>query len=829
MMCSSFIYVSLQLHAEDLSVHALKETQVHTPTPSEMLALETLMIDQSSHIAGMRQIEETISAATPGFDIAKSKHANHHESQTPVLIAQVDDEDVNFDDYQLETIPEREAIEVIPNEKNDTSTIESEVPSNDNDINTANEEVTIPPINDAVSMEEMTVTGEQGVQPGEPASKLDRDELARELGSTLGETLQNQAGVHNATFGPGVGLPVIRGMSGSRVQILHGAMGTFDASSVSPDHAATIEPMLAEDIQVYRGPASFRYSGTAMGGAVDVNTGRIPEYLPENGLEGSVETRYDSNPALRAGVFKIDASKGPLVIHFDGYERKSNDIQIPGNALDEPAVLEQFGNLIEFDNTDGFVANSDTESSGFSIGSSIVFDKGFAGIAVNKLDNNYGIPPGGLPPHSDDPANVLPTPENLRIDMEQTRWDAAAAIYDVILGIDSISLKVGNVDYEHSELARGLPSTSYDSQATEARLEMEFTHNPAMQGVAGYQWSEQLFGAIGIESFIPPSDITRKSIFLIETLDLDRVGFEVALRHESSEIKPVEDSRIINGSATPVPLPDFDDTARSISGAIRFDLTDALGLRASLTKAQRTPAVQEYLSLGPHFATRSYEIGNTLLEVEKASNLDLGLYYQTEQLDFNLNVFRNDVENYIYQENLGIFYDIETRFFQAGCAQITDCVPVFGYFQQDAMFLGYEAELRFRPPIVKGFVTELGMFSDYVRGYFVTEGAGDVPRLPPRRAGLFLDGQWRDFNVNARWTHAFAQNRAGVNETTSDGYDRFDLALTYRRKLDPGNELMFFIKGKNLTDDEIRHSTSFLRSFTPEPGQSFEIGLRWNF
>jgi len=676
--------------------------------------------------------------------------------------------------------------------------------------------------------EEITVIGDPRGTSLDPGSVLEGAELRKRVGSTLGETLERELGVHNATFGPGVGLPVIRGMSGARVQLLQGGIGTHDASSVSPDHAVTIEALLAEEIEVRRGPGTLRYGGSAMGGAVDVKMGRIPEKRPDGHVDGSVEGRYDSNPDLWAGVFTVDVGAGPVVVHADGYHRSSDDIQIPGNALDEAAVREQFGNIVEFDNTDGYIANSDTTASGLSLGTSLVFERGFVGVAVNKLDKRYGIPPGGLPPHSDDPANAPPTPENLRIDMAQTRWDVAAEIEDPLPYVESLSFRAGNVDYEHFELARGLPSTHFESLATEARVELEHQFSESWQGTVGYQWSRQQFGATGVESFIPTADILRNASYVIQSFRHGDVAFEFALRRESSTISPLEESRTVAGLVLDLPA-NFDHDARSASGAVDLTLTKHTSLRFGFTRSERTPAIQEVLSLGPHFATRSFAIGNYLLEVESASNLDVSFAYRGNRVDLDVAVYRNQIDDYIYQENQGFFYDIETRFFQLACVQLTDCVPVFSYFQQDAVFVGYEAELRYQPPDLLGVASEVMLFSDYVRGYFKAEGAGNVPRLPPRRAGVLAIATWRDFGAEARWTRGFPQERAGLNETLTAGYDRVDLEVSYSGDVGFGDGILAFVKGKNITNAEIRHSTSFLRSFAPEPGRSVEAGIRWSF
>ena len=42
-------------------------------------------------------------------------------------------------------------------------------------------------------------------------------------------------------------------------------------------------------------------------------------------------------------------------------------------------------------------------------------------------------------------------------------------------------------------------------------------------------------------------------------------------------------------------------------------------------------------------------------------------------------------------------------------------------------------------------------------------------------------------------------------------------------------ELLLFAKWNNITDEEIRLSTSFLRDVAPEAGESIEVGVRLMF
>ena len=73
------------------------------------------------------------------------------------------------------------------------------------------------------------------------------------------------------------------------------------------------------------------------------------------------------------------------------------------------------------------------------------------------------------------------------------------------------------------------------------------------------------------------------------------------------------------------------------------------------------------------------------------------------------------------------------------------------------------------------------------------------------------------------------QDDPGDFETATDGYTRWDAGADYRFDLGDTRELLVFLKWKNISDEEIRLSTSFLRNVAPEAGESIEAGLRLSF
>ena len=122
---------------------------------------------------------------------------------------------------------------------------------------------------------------------------ISREKL-QESGTTLGEALKNELGIHSNSFGSGSSRPVIRGQEGARVKVTQNATETMDVSSLSPDHAVTIDPQLAQKIEVIRGPSTLLYGAGSVGGLVNVTDTKIPTQMPENGYEGNVGLRYNS-------------------------------------------------------------------------------------------------------------------------------------------------------------------------------------------------------------------------------------------------------------------------------------------------------------------------------------------------------------------------------------------------------------------------------------------------------------------------------------------------------------------------------------------------------
>ncbi len=702
----------------------------------------------------------------------------------------------------------------------------------DNRSNTEQPIVIVP--QEPVRLETITIEAASSTSaPAEPVQKLENRELRIRTGETLGKTLEREMGVSNLSFGPGVGQPVIRGMSGPRVRIMQNGMGTHDLSALSPDLAVAFESMLADSITVLRGPATLRYGGNAIGGMVDIQHQRIPVKMPQNGIAGRMDFRYNHNSADKSGMVGFDAGKGMFAIHVDYFRRASNNTHIPGTALDEGAIREQF-QVEPSTNSSKVIRNSHSSSQGGSIGLSMIGKHGHLGGSYHEVVRNYGIPPG-VPGHNSIGATEQ---EAFRTKMSQRRYDLDGQWNTYWQFLPKIRAKLSYVDYSHKEFDSSTsdsPSslTRFKNNVWESRLEMNHQRGEWLDGIFGLQWQNRSFSATGVETFTPAADIDSLGFFITETVFItDRLDLELGARIEHQTTAPKDDEIRLAGVQAALPLPNkLNHLTYSLAASLNYEILPQMTLYLNWQRAQRAPDVQELFASGPHFSTRSFEIGRLDLNAEQTNHYELGLRLTRDQVSIHANGYYKSIQDFIYLENQGTFFNLspDPPRFQLTCADLRNCLPVFGYQANTANFAGYEAQITAHPRLGLPFSPYLTAFSDYVRGWFQNDTFGDVPRLPPLRFGGEIGFQWTHWRGGLRYTHALSQNKPGNLETDTPSYHRLDLDLSYDWNMSEHKKILFFAKLSNMTNTTIRNSTSFLRNFAPEPGFSAVMGMSATF
>lgn len=637
-------------------------------------------------------------------------------------------------------------------------------------------------------VEEVVVTStalrENPLEVAQPTEVVSGDDLRRQVAASLGETLSGELGVSSTYFGPSASQPVIRGLGGYRVQVLQDGAAALDVSSLSQDHAVSIESVVSQQIEIIKGPAALLYGSGASGGLVNVVTTRVPSSVKP--FAASLELRGDSATEERTGAASIDAGAGLLAVHADYFDRETDDVDLPDFA--HSARLRRLED--EPSDVRDTLPNSASDSRGGALGASLVGDAGFVGVSWNRYESEYGIP----------------AEETAFIDMQQDRIDAKGEWRAAGTWLDTLHVAGAHSDYEHTEFeAPGEPGTVFQQDAYELRIAADHHWNDDWRGTLGAQYVDTDFAAIGEEAFVPASLTRTTSVFAFEERHFDPWTLELGARGERQTIEPVGD------------LPDYSDTAINVSAGLVFKLQANRALALNLTHTERHPQAAELYADGAHIAAGRVEIGDATLDKEKALTADVSLRTTGDGITWTLTAFYNDYTDYIYLRPTGDF--------EAG-EEPGDDLPVYRYLQGGAKLYGYEAEVIF--PLLQGsaHALELRLASDYVRGKL--DDGENLPQIPPLRVGAGLHYEFGAWHAGIEAFRNLKQDDVIANELPTDAYTMLDVDVSYRLPLGSSSALLF-LRGTNLLDEDARLATSPLKDIAPLPGRSVRFGVRAEF
>ncbi|WP_202842998.1 TonB-dependent receptor [Luteimonas saliphila] len=675
-----------------------------------------------------------------------------------------------------------------------------------------------------------------------PVEVLAGTRLDEAKAATLGETVSHLPGVQSSYFGPGVGRPIIRGLDGARVQVLSDGLASGDVSTVSVDHAVSIEPFLADQIEVLKGPSTLLYGSGAIGGAVNVVDGRIPERATATPLQGRAELRAGSGNDERTGMLRLDgtSASGNLVFHLDALHRETGDYDIPGHA--ESAALREREHGDDDDDHGhegegayGTLPNSFVRTDSAALGVSWVGERGFLGVGASLFNTRYGVPGHAHEDghdhddddHDDEDDHESHADEGVHIVMDQRRYEVRGGL-DGLGAFDTLRVKLARTEYTHTEYEGDAIGTVFDNDSTELRAELVHRDWAGWDGAFGLQAWTRDFLAIGDEAFVPASESRDVGLFWIGTRTFGTVDLELGARHDRNRIDVDEDEAI---------GPSRDFSATSLSAAARWHFGEDLHLSFGLDRAQRSPTAEELYSNGLHVATRSYEFGNPDLRNETANRAEIGLHWHHGPLKFGASVYAVDYRDFIYLADTGV---------EDGGT------PARVWNQADTRFTGGELDLQWTFLDNGTGRWTLRGFGDAVRGRLDGEGTrevsfavphgdhfhnytvdlaqdGNLPRLAPWRAGTELrweGGQWRAGIGAIRYAR---QDRVAEYEDETPGYTLVNANLAWHLDTASGRALELFVDGTNLLDEEARPHTSFLRDLAPLPGRSVAAGVRLFF
>lgn len=646
-------------------------------------------------------------------------------------------------------------------------------------------------------------------------SVLQGAELTQSLRPTLGETLARTPGVSATSFGPNASRPVLRGLQGERVRVLTDGIGSIDVSNTSVDHAVVINPLLAERIEVLRGPEALLYGSSAIGGVVNVIDRRIPRHVPDEPIHVDAIGTYGSAADERSGAGAVDVPVGHnFVVHADGSYTKTGDLDIGGPVLSRRARAEALGNAgsededqiaegIDFASSTrlrGTLPNSASKTWTAGAGAAIITDTGNFGIAYSHYDSFYGVPVR----YATAPGQEQEAP---RIDLKQNRIDARAEIDTGGDVLKTIRARFGYASYRHFELEEdGSVGTAFYNKGFEGRLELVQADRGAWKGASGVQYFSRDFDVNGDEAFLPKNSTQQLGVFTLQQLDYGALKLEAGGRYEHSrlEARPGADQSQFFGGAR-----EFDAYSGSLGAS--YALSPAWRVGVNLSRTERAPSAEEAFANGPHAGTQAFEVGDPDLRKEKSWGVEAVIRGKGDRYSFEGSAYHNWFSNFIYEDQTG---------------GIEDGLPVYQMRQADARYYGFEAQGTLTVARFGRVDLVADGLADYVHAQI--KSVGPAPRIPPLRllGGVGITSPKIDVRGEVEWNDS--QTRTSVVETPTDSFTLVNAQVNVR-PWGKDRPLSFALSANNIFDVTARRAASFLKDFAPLAGRDFRVSARVSF
>jgi outer membrane receptor protein involved in Fe transport len=649
-------------------------------------------------------------------------------------------------------------------------------------------------------------------------------EMFQRQRTSLGKSLNQIAGIRSINTGNNVGKPVIRGLSGSRIRILHNDI-PLDYQQYGVRHMPPIDPYLARRIEVVQGPSSVLYGSDALGGAINY----IPLHPHFDGTEyvkAEVLSDYNSNNDQYTGGVKFEASNGSWGISGGVIYKNAGNINTADTQTFDPDNPEATADLPKFS---GELANTDFEQTNATV--TVENSGDYGNISLNYTrwanEHNFLLPNGkGL--------GQFISNDILQLNGTFTLSDQLKLKPNLTF---SSNLRQSNAGGPNAEPRDQLPNSGDRAHIDILRDvyngEIELLHDlgklSGTLGVTG-SFTDQATRGLG-EPLVPSAEITTFGIFAFEEYQLDQLTLTGGLRfdYRTQEAEPNEKLALPDkaaGETNSVLEQDYSVVTGSLGA--NYALTDEFSVAANIGRGFRAPSIFNLHVDGNHGGVAAFQKGDPNLDPEISFNTDLSFKYRSSKFKANASVYRNAIDDYIFLVNTG--------------ESVPNGPPILQTIQGDAVISGAHLSANAQ---VTPFLS-LNVDAEIVDGQSDDdfEQVGELPLMPANRFGGGFKLSFNDFSFlknlvfAADVDHVLDKEAAGRYEpfwqfgpafpfgrASTDAYTLLNASLDFDVKFQD-QLINISIYGENLTDENYRDFLDTYKGYALNPG--INVGLRIN-
>ncbi|MGM0517404.1 MAG: TonB-dependent receptor [Pseudomonadota bacterium] len=627
---------------------------------------------------------------------------------------------------------------------------------------------------------------------------LDGEEKRQAETLSLGATLDEIPGVATIATGGQVGNPVIRGLSGNRIRVLSEGVAQ-DYQQYGVRHPANVDPLLAERIEVVRGPMSVLYGSDAMGGVVNMISPDLPVAPGGSDLSGRLTSGFASNNDERLAGGEIRAASGGFGLTVTGNWRDAGDIETPN----DPTFAES--GQTGAPRFTGRLDHTDYENRNGRVAIGYTGEAGEVELSYTdwRMQQNFLLPDGA------------PVGQ----DLENRDW-ALSGEHDV----DDWRIKA-RLHWQEN-VRRALTGGDYDTlDAQGPDLDIRRDRRTVRLGMEHPVWAGWR-GEVGIErvdvdqelrrgSLTPDAEREEWAIYALEQRDIGSVTLQLGAR-----LDQIEQSADRSTAFPAIDTRERDYTVASGSAGLAWAIDDHWTFKANLGRGFRAPSIFELYADGVHGGVAAVQKGDPSLTEETSINADLGVSWYSEAVEWSATVYENRISDYIYLANTGA---------------MQGPLPVYATRQNDARLRGIELSGKWH--IDRHWTLDGGF--DAVRGEL--DDGRDLPLMPADslRAGVsFGHGggeTFRDWHIRLGASHHFAKDAAGPYEpfaqfdntpfgtASTDDYTLVSLGAGVSIPFRDETELRLTLEVDNLLDESYRAFLDTYKGYALGTGRNLRL------
>ncbi|MCZ4243966.1 TonB-dependent receptor [Pedobacter punctiformis] len=498
-----------------------------------------------------------------------------------------------------------------------------------------------------------------------PIAVLSKKTMDQNVSTNLIEAIvKGVPGVTAVTTGPNVSKPFIRGLGYNRVLTLYDGLRQ-EGQQWGDEHGIEVDEYGISRAEVVKGPASLTYGSDALAGVINM----IP-FSPdfENGeLKGDVTMNYQTNNGM------IGSSVGL------GYVK--NDWKYSFRATGKTA--HSYYNKI-----DGLVYG--TAFREYNLSASARVDKkwGFSKTSATYYDNLMEIPDGSRDSLSrkftrqvlDDGDNIKNRPIVPEDELNTYKINPLHQHIQHIRLYNASQFKFGNSDlnlliggqqsirreFNHPTLAKQaglyvvLNTLNYDLKYNLP----DFSGIESTIGINGMYQGNRSKNATDFP--IPDYNLFDAGVFYFAKKTFGKVDVSGGVRMDRRNMK-WKDFYVGNNpetnfgkkvnAGTPganLQFPSFSKNYYGFSGSVglTYNISQKLLIKANIARGYRAPNITEIGSNGLDPGAHIVYLGNRAFKPEFNLQEDIGIIAYLKDVDISLELFNNNIQNYIYQSRL---------------------------------------------------------------------------------------------------------------------------------------------------------------------------------